>query len=255
MLQFMRNLLLIFVLALMVSSCKIFRSNLMLKTPKEFTYDKLSDSLSRIDYRIAPNDAIAYRILPNKGFKMVDMASGNTNMLRNELDVIVRSDGYIKLPLLDSVKVAGLTLKMAEKLIEKLYSEFYVDPFVNLKVTNRRVIIFPGNGGDAKVVPLVNNNTTVMEALAAAGGIVQDGKAYKVKLIRNAPGSEKPLVYLMDLSEIDGIKFANSIVQSGDIIYAEPRYRPLTQFNREITPIISLLTSVLILYQFTRLAR
>lgn len=251
----MRNLLLIFVLALTVSSCKIFRSNLMLKTPKEFTYDKLSDSLSRIDYRIAPNDAMSYRVFTNKGFKMVDMASGNTNMLRNELDVIVRSDGYIKLPLLDSVYVAGLTLKMAEKVIEKLYSEFYVDPFVNLKVTNRRVIIFPGNGGDAKVVPLVNNNTTVMEALAAAGGIVQDGKAYKVKLIRNAPGSEKPLVYLMDLSEIDGIKFANSIVQSGDIIYAEPRYRPLTQFNREVTPIISLLTSVLILYQFTRLAR
>ncbi len=255
-LTFMRNLSLIVLLAITVSSCKIFRSNLMLKTPKDFTYDKMVDSLSRIDYKIAPNDALVYRIFTNNGFKLIDMASGSNTVFRNDLDVIVASDGFIKMPLLDSVKVSGLTIKEAEKMLEKMYSELYVDPYVSLRVNNKRVIIFPGNGSDARVVPLLNNNTTIMEAIAIAGGIVQDGKAYKVKLIRDNPDSKlKPLVYLMDLSTIDGLGVAKGIVQSGDIIYVEPRYRPLTTFTRELAPIITLLTSVLILYQFSRLAR
>ena len=93
-----------------------------------------------------------------------------------------------------------------------------------------------------------------MEALANAGGIVEDGKAYKVKLIRENPNPVKmPYVYLLDLSTIEGIMQGKSKVQAGDIIYVEPRYRPLATFNREIAPFITLLTSAFILYQLTRL--
>ena len=93
-----------------------------------------------------------------------------------------------------------------------------------------------------------------MEAIASAGGILEDGKAYKVKLIRENPDPTKmPFVYLMDLSRIEGIMVGKSKVQAGDIIYVEPRYRPLATFNREVAPVITLITSLLILYQFTKL--
>jgi polysaccharide biosynthesis/export protein len=95
-----------------------------------------------------------------------------------------------------------------------------------------------------------------MESIANAGGIMEDGKAYKVKLIRaNPDNDQKPFVYLMDLSRIEGITAANSIVQAGDIIYVEPRYRPLATFTREIAPFITLLTTSFILYQLTVLIR
>jgi len=234
----------------------MFRSNLMLKTPKDFVYDELVDSLSRKDYKIATNDAITYRVFANNGFKLIDLAISSNAIFRNDIEVIVESDDSIKMPLLGRVKIAGLTIKEAEKFLEEKYSVLYVDPYVNLKVTNKRVIIFPGNGGQAKVLPLANNNTTVMEAIAAAGGILEDGKAYRVKLIRgNEDKTIPPAVYLMDLSKIDGLMAANSIVQAGDIIYVEPRYRPLYTFSREAAPLITLLTSVLILIQFSRLVR
>lgn len=251
----MRYLLIIFCSLLIFSSCKIMRSNLMLKTPRDFSYDSLIDSVSRNDYKIASNDAIVYRIYTNKGFKLIDLATSGDNaagVYKNELDAIVESDGYVKMPLLGKVKVAGLNIKEAEQLLEEKYSELYVDPFVNLKISNKRVIIFPGNGGLARVITLNNNNVTVMEALASAGGIVEDGKAYKVKLIRNHPDSaNKSMVYLFDLSKIDGIKFGKSIVQAGDIIYVEPRYKPLATFMKEITPVVALLTSILVIYQLT----
>jgi polysaccharide biosynthesis/export protein len=239
---------------LLLSSCKVFRSNLMLRTPKNYPYDKLVDSLSRLDYRIAPNDAVQYRVLPNNGFKLIDLATSATGVLRTDLDVIVESDDSIKMPMLGRVKIGGLTIKEAEKTLQSKYAVYYVDPFVSLRVTNKRVIVFPGNGGQAKVLPLTNNNTTVMEAIANAGGIVEDGKAYKVKLIRqNRDPEGKPYVYLMDLSRIEGLVDAQSKVQAGDIIYVEPRYRPLATFNREVAPLLTLITSFLILYQFTRL--
>ncbi len=248
----MRYLLSLIICCFLFSSCKIFRSNLMLKTPSNFAYDELIDSLGRQDYRIAPNDAVQYRVFPNNGFKLIDMATTSNAVFRSDLDVIVESDGTAKFPMMGRVKIAGLTIKAAENLLQEKYDSLYVNPFVTLRVTNKRVIVFPGNGGTAKVLPLANNNTTVMEAIASAGGILEDGKAYKVKLIReNSDPKKMPYVYLLDLSQIEGIMQGKSIVQAGDIIYVEPRYRPLATFSREIAPFITLLTTTLILYQLS----
>jgi polysaccharide export outer membrane protein len=228
----------------------------MLKTPKDFVYDKLVDSLSRLDYKIAANDAVQYRIFTNNGFNLIALATSSNATFRNDLDVIVESDGAVKMPLLGRINILGLTIKEAQELLETKYSEYYIDPFVSLKITNKRVIIFPGNGGQAKVLPLANNNTTVMEAIANAGGILEDGKAYKVKLIRQNPVDDsKPFVYLMDLSHIQGIVDGRSKVQAGDIIYVEPRYKPLSTFTREIAPVITLITTAFIVYQISRFVR
>lgn len=250
----MRNLILFFLFALALSSCKVFKSNLMLKTPKDYSYDKLIDSLGRLDYKIAANDAVQYRIYPNDGFKLIDLANSNLAVIRNDLDVIVESDGAVKMPLVGRVSIAGLTIKEAEKLMEEKYAEFYVKPFVMLKVINKRVIVFPGNTGMARVIPLTNNNTTVIEAIASANGIPEDGKAYKIKLIRTNPDpTQKPYVYLMDLSRIEGISNGYSKVQASDIIYVEPRYRPFKTIATELAPLLTLLTTALILIQFYRL--
>jgi polysaccharide export outer membrane protein len=247
---------LLFLFTLTLFSSCYFRSNLMLKTPRHFNYDQLVDSLSRLDYRIAKNDAVAYRIFTNNGFKLIDLATSNSAVFRNDNDVIVESDGFVKMPLLGRIHLSGLTIREAEQLMEERYAKFYVEPFVNLRITNKRVIVFPGNGGLAKVLPLANNNTSVMEALANAGGVLEDGKAYKVKLIRLNPDPQKmPYVYLLDLSHIEGVKMGNSIVQAGDIIYVEPRYRPLATFTREAAPVITLLTTAIIAYQLTVLIR
>lgn len=236
------------------SSCKVFRSNLMLKTGKDFNYDKLSDSLTKLNYRIEANDEINYKIFSNDGFKLVDLSSGTNFIERNDLNLTVETDGTAKFPLIGRVKISGLTKTEAEALLEEKYTEYYVKPYVLLKITNKRVTVFPGNGGVARVISLTNNNTTVIEALALAGGITEDGKAYKVKLIR-ANGPSKPLVYLMDLSTIDGLAAGRSIVLANDIIYVEPRYRLAKTIVNEISPLLTLLSTTIILYTYLKNAK
>lgn len=238
---------LLFLVVLYFSSCKVFRSNLMLKTSKDYTYDKIVDSLSKQDYKIEANDIVNVRIFSNDGFKIVDLATSNQVTRFIELDYVVNTDGTCKLPLIGRVKLSGLSVREATEYLEQVYADYYVKPFVFMSVTNKRVIVFPGNGGAAKVLNLTNNNTTVIEALAYTGGIAEDGKDYKVKLIRNPP-NEKPKVYLMDLSKIEGIAAGNTVVLAHDIIYVEPRYKLARTLVAEITPIVSLISSTFLLY-------
>lgn len=245
----MKRIFLLFFGALLVlTSCKVFRSNIMLRTPKDYNYDKLIDSLSRADYRLAANDVLSFRVYTNEGFKMVDMATAQTNInFIPTIDARIETDGTSRLPLVGVVPLVGLTVVEAEKILEEKYSVFYKKPYINLKITNKRVIVFPGSAGDAKVLSISNNNTTIMEALALAGGLSDDGKAYKVKLIRNTPGQE-PKVYLMDLSKISGLAAGNTQVQAYDLIYVEPRYRPIRTLSNEVAPLLTLLTTFIILF-------
>ena len=229
------------------SSCKVFRSNLMLKTNKDYTFDKIVDSLSKQDYKIDANDIINVRIFSNDGFKIIDLANSNQMSRWIDLDYVINRDGTCKLPLIGRVKLAGLSIREATEYLEQIYADYYVKPFVYMTVTNKRVIVFPGNGGTAKVLNLTNNNTTVIEALALTGGISEDGKAYKVKLIRNQE-NQKPKVYLMDLSKIEGVAVGNTVVLAHDIIYVEPRYRLAKTLVAEITPIVTLISSTFLLY-------
>ncbi len=234
------------ILLIFFSSCKVLRPNLMLKTPKDYVYNKLSDSIIKQDYKIVANDAIQFRLFTNDGMKLIDLAV-TANILANNIDVLVETDGTIKMPMIGFVSVIGLTLRQTEKLLEEKYSEIYVKPFVTVRVINKRVIVFPGNGGVARVLTLNNNNTTVLEAIANAGGITEDGKAYKVKLIRNNV-STKPEVFLMDLSKIEGLVAGNTRVSSNDIIYVEPRYKFARTLVTELTPVLTLLSTSLVLY-------
>ncbi len=242
----MRKILLALILVSAFSSCKILRPSLMLKTPPNFVFEKVSDTMASQEYHIAPTDAVSFRILSNEGFKLVDISSTNSTLAANTIETTVELDGTIKIPLIGRVKVQGLTIREAEQMLETRFTEFYVGPYILVRVTNKRVIIFPGNAGAARVVSINNNNTTVFEALALAGGVSEDGKAYKVKLVRKS--SPKPKVYLMDLSTIDGLREGNTVVQANDIIYVEPRNRIGSRLSSEVIPYVSLLSSLFLIY-------
>ena len=136
-----------------------------------------------------------------------------------------------------------MTIRQAEESLEKAYADYFNDPFVKIRVINNRVIVFPGGeGGIAKVVKLENSNTTLFEALAEAGGII-NGRADKIKLIRG--DLKNPDVYLIDLSTVDGMKQADLILQANDIIYVEPRLRLSYFVTTELMPYLTFTVSLL----------
>lgn len=200
------------------------------------------------EYRLAKNDKISLKLYVEDGARVIDFTAGismdgnNMQMTRSTvLDYTVRPDGTVELPVVGLVELEGLSIIEAQEKLKVLYAENYIDPFIQVEVTNRRVIVFPGSGGSAKVVPITNENTTLMEALALAGGITERGKAKMVKVMRQTEEGRE--VYQVDMSTIDGLIYADMIVQANDYIYVEPTKQLSREFLKEVTPIISLISS------------
>lgn len=225
----------------------------MLEADKHFKYDTLKlDSFSS-EYRLAPDDIIELRLFANDGFKMVDLITSGANaqansIVRQGFEYSIDARGYAKLPILGLVKLDSMTIREAETHLEERYSVYYVKPYVIIRVASRRVVVFPGGPGEAKVVPLVSGNTTVFEAIAQAGGISGNGKAHKISLIRQSDNPGQPYVYRLDLSDIRNVEQGSIVVQSNDVIYVEPRKRYASRTLQEVTPILSLISATFSMY-------
>ncbi len=245
----MRNPLLIILIAFSISSCKVLTPSIMLRTPNNFNYSNFPDSIS-LQYKISKSDLVQLRLFTNDGFRLMDVSGegGNTVMLAQSsgFQYLVEFDGTANFPILGRVSIAGLTIRETELMLQDRYAEYFHNPFIMLNVQNRRVFMFPGTDGAARVVTLQYDNTTLIEALAMSGGITQLGKAHKIKLIRGNP--YKPEVYLIDLSKIEGIKQGSMVLQANDIIYVEPRYKIASRVLSEITPYLSIFSTAILVY-------
>jgi len=244
----MKRILPLLLLCLAISSCNI-NPSVMFKTPRDFEYNT-EQTIGNVEYRITPNDIIGFSVYTNDGFKLIDMTTSavsinqplgnnaNDNMTR----FLVEPDGMVKLPIIGKVKVSGMTIREAEKSLEGLYATFYNKPFVMISVLNRRVLVFTGEGGLGKVVPLQNENVTLIEALALAGGVNDRGKSKKIKLIRG--DMRNPKVMLINLGTMEGAKNSNLMLQANDIIYVEPAPQTSTEIFQQIAPIVGIITSI-----------
>jgi len=240
----------IIVLALigfLIQSCGV-NSNLMFKEAKdEVKYDSIPLNPTE-EYRISQDDKITFTLTTNNGTDIIEKMSGISSekvSVNSQTEYIVRTNGEVELPIVGKIKIAGLTVEQAEDTLVKLFSGEYIDPFVQVNITNQRVIVFPGNGSDAKVIPLMNANTTLMEALAQAGGITDRGKANTIKLMRKING--KRVVYGIDLSTMEGLQYVDMIVQANDYIYVEPTPEIGKQVAQNVVPIVSLISSAIVI--------
>jgi polysaccharide biosynthesis/export protein len=250
----MRKICLAAMVAVFISGCGTLNPSIMFQTDSNYPYNT-QQTIANIEYRISPNDVLAVSVYTNDGFKLIDVTT-NTSSL-NDLTTssgnsssgnqfIVDIDGYVKLPIIGRTKILGMTSREADKMLEQQYAVYYTKPFVTVRVTNRRVLVFPGEGGAGKVVILTNENTTLIEALALAGGISTNGKANKVKLIRG--DYRNPMVQLVDLSTVEGMKQTNMLLQANDIIYVEPTKRISQGILAQITPFVGIISGLVSVY-------
>jgi polysaccharide export outer membrane protein len=244
----MRILFFIVGFAALMSSCSI-NKNIMFQTDTEYEFDKPDLDSTNKEYKLAPFDYITINLFTGDGAMILEYTTSGIDRLPNyggfDLYYILNEEGKVNLPVLGPTQLSGLSIPEAQRFLESKFVN-YNDPFCLLRVLNRRVLVFTGEGSVGAVVPLANQNISVLEALALAGGIRERGNASKVKLIRGKNGSNE--VYRLNLSTIEGVESAKMIVQAGDIIYVEPVPQITNEFVKDIAPLVSLVSSTLILF-------
>lgn len=211
----------------------------------------VSAAAAEKNYIIQKNDYLDIRLYANKGEKLIDFyiqssggagtsnAQASTNVQGPRF--LVQNDGYVKLPQVGMVMLQGLTLQQADSVLEKAYTDFYVEPFVSTKYSNKRVIILGATA--SQVIPLGNENMNVIEIIALSGGVANNARVRNIRLIRG--DLSNPEVHLIDLSTVEGMAKASLKVQANDIIYIEPVRKILVESISDISPIIGLFSSVI----------
>jgi polysaccharide export outer membrane protein len=105
-------------------------------------------------------------------------------------EVVVRPDGLITLPLLNDVKAAGLTPDQLRESLTRAAAKFLVEEpnvTVVVKTINSRKVFVMGQV--AKPGPYsLSGPTTVMQALAVAGGILEFADSSHILIMRTENG-------------------------------------------------------------------
>ena len=207
--------------------------------------------LKQQEHVVMHGDFITFNVTPQKGLQLVDMASiqgggGQMQMMNQGMSAqyFVRHDGTVDLPILGEVSVLGMRRLEVEKMLKEKYASIFVDPFLIVTVSNRRAFVFAGLGR-AQVVPLPRENTNLAELLALSGGITENAKSNKIRVIRG--DYENPTIKKVDLSTINGLKDAGMIIQANDLVVIEPVTRAAPALLRELTPYLGLITTALTL--------
>ena len=246
----LRNLLMGLFLLPLIPACGIMHPNRLLDTKKDYQYQSFLDTVPQ-DFKLKQGDVIELYIYPKKGYILIEsqiitsVNELNPQVIRNSMPYTIDQNGMANIPIIGNVQLSGLTEQEAEKKLTGLYSEYYLDPFVNLVITNKFITVYRG-GGDAKQLIITRPDITVLDAIGQAGGIPENARASKVKVLRVVDGVS--LTENIDLSGIEDIQKAKSYIIPNDIIYIEPGIN--AHFFREVSPIITTVSSIVVIYAF-----
>ena len=108
------------------------------------------------------------------------------------VEVLVRPDGKISLPILNDVPAAGMTPEQLASAIAKAATKFVRDPSatVIVKAVNSRKVYVVGEVARPGPFPL-GSEMNVLQAIGEAGGFLETAKKGDVVIVRNENGTER----------------------------------------------------------------
>lgn len=156
-------------------------------------------------------------------------------------DYRVDAAGNIMVPLLGLMQVQGMTTtQLADNLRQQLSGRYYVNPDVSvaLKESNSQRVSIDGSVNSPGVYPVVGR-TTLMEAIARAGGATGNANLRRIVIFRQINGQRHVAVF--DLQAIREAQAEDPLIFASDIIVVDGNQT--RQVLRDIIgtlPIISL---------------
>ncbi|MBD3790225.1 MAG: polysaccharide export protein [Campylobacterales bacterium] len=173
-----------------------------------------------IEYRILPQDRLKISLYKNP--EQVSAASSMDELGQNvnRDGILVDAAGYIALPLINQVRVAGLTQTQASERIARSYKKYLKNPTVYLEVMNKRVYVL-GEVNKAGPVAVDKEKMTLLEALAFAGDMTDSAQRNSVVIITHNTANQM-LLRTVDLTNFDSLRFADLMVKPNDIVYVQP---------------------------------
>jgi polysaccharide export outer membrane protein len=189
---------------------------------------RVDDSLAQMieDYRIGPSDLIEISVFQVSEFSRT---------------VRVNARGAITLPLIGQIQAGGLTQQQLEaQIAQKLQERYLQDPQVSVFIkefVSQRVTV-SGSVAKAGVFP-ISGKTTLMQAIAMAGGLDKLADETDIKVFRDRrDGSREVLAF--DLVPIREGRQEDPVLSTSDVIVVgkssgRAAFKDITEAIRDIS--------------------
>jgi polysaccharide export outer membrane protein len=169
------------------------------------------------NYRIQPGDSLTVTVLEDDTLNR---------------QVLVLPDGRISVPLAGTIQAAGQSVDSIEKVIaDRLASNFAVRPSVFVSVvavdenaSDYRVYVLGqvANPGEIQVKP----GTTLLQAIAVAGGLDRFAAGKRIQLRRTDPATGQERLFLFNYNAVEGGGAVQTMItlRDGDVIIVPERH-------------------------------
>lgn len=225
-----RNFLLVVLVAILTAtSCTSYKKVPYLQNSRDF--DPNAVPAEQFEAKIMPQDLLNITIVnpddasSSMAYNLTAPSDVNRSYSLTSQPVlqnyIVGNDGTVNIPNVGSVKIAGLTISQAEKLIlEKVKGAFKALPavtvrFVDFKISVLGEVAAPGS------YTVKNGKVNVLQALALARDLTIYGQRENVKIIRENENGKRE-VYEVNLNDANILNSPYFYLQQNDVVYVTP---------------------------------
>ncbi|RUA23761.1 MAG: hypothetical protein DSY76_08975 [Bacteroidetes bacterium] len=182
-----------------------------------------SDTLD-LNYHLKPNDEVYIQVnsLDPNTYAFFNGA-GQQNQMNSDISVYlnghtISDSGYVQLPVVGKIMIAGLTIEEARAAIEESLKTYLTQVSVVLKLSGFRVTLIGEVKRPGRYTPYVSR-LNIFEALALSGDMTSYGNRERVMIIRKDKGKEN--IYIVNLLDKNVLQSEYFHLLPNDVIYVE----------------------------------
>ncbi len=172
----------------------------------------MAQGAQELDYHLQPEDILSITV-----HEQPDLTTR----------VRITSEGKISFPLLGKIKAAGLTVsKLKDKIQELLEKDYLVNPQVHVFIDEyqvKQISVLGAVKNQGRYDMYTERETTILEAIAMAGGFNDEAAMDNTKIIRSEDGGRRVIqVRVTDITK-KGQKEKDVALKPGDIVFVSPQ--------------------------------
>lgn len=141
---------------------------------------------------------------------------------------LVDENGDIQFVKLGTLHVAGMTRKEVKAKLEKDLAPYLAQAVVAVGFLNRHITVM--GGISPQIIPMPNDNMTILDAIAASGGIGEKGRSDNILVVREKGDSKE--FKRLNLTDNSIFYSPYFYMQPNDVVYVEPVKKKEDQFFR-----------------------
>lgn len=207
----------------------------------------------RTDYPLQPGDVLSIKFtgpdpVALAPFGQENIPTGTAQVSNIQLFVqgySINDSGLVRLPVIGQVKVAGMTLQQADKLMQDEIRQYVHNAVAQVRLVSFKITVL----GEVRVpgtLYVYNQRLSLPEALGYVGDLTDLGNREHIRLIRNRQG--KVTVTTLNLTDRRLLGSPYFYLQPNDVIYVEPIANKADRLNLPtLTVLFSALSTVLVL--------